>query len=186
MYLLHPALPAYLAAQWRAEEPAHYSAKLKAATRGFVEAYAQFAVPLNQQIRTGDAGFAYEIIGLQRHTLGSMLGYALADELWGQAGSIFNALSRYWESAGQADEADSWGDRVRLATEGVAGTLPPLDSLAGWLWLWVTNSRADRQAELFLLDEAESTYRKTLDRLLTLPSVPRRGDWACWRRAGWA
>ncbi len=172
MYLLHPALPAYLAAQWRAEEPAHYSAKLKAATRGFVEAYAQFAVPLNQQIRTGDAGFAYEIIGLQRHTLGSMLGYALADELWGQAGSIFNALSRYWESAGQADEADSWGDRVRLATEGAAGTLPPLDSLAGSLWLSVTNSRADRQAELFLLDEAESTYRKTLDRLLTLPSSP--------------
>ena len=42
MYRLHPALPAYLAARWRTEEPAGYDDQRAAATRALLSAYAAF------------------------------------------------------------------------------------------------------------------------------------------------
>ena len=41
MYRIHPALPAYLAAQWRAEDPDGYDSVRDAATRALASAYAE-------------------------------------------------------------------------------------------------------------------------------------------------
>ena len=78
MYRLHPALPAYLAARWRAEDGAGYDGQRAAATRALLSAYAAFGGWLKGQIGSGDAGLAYTIIGLQQRTMGHLLGYALA------------------------------------------------------------------------------------------------------------
>ena len=42
MYRIHPALPAYLAARWRTEEPEGYDGQRAAATRALLSAYAAF------------------------------------------------------------------------------------------------------------------------------------------------
>ncbi len=67
MYRIHPALPGYLAARWRAEEPdAATTRSGDAATQALATAYAAVGRWLNEQIESGDAGLAYAVIGLQR------------------------------------------------------------------------------------------------------------------------
>ena len=99
MYRIHPALPAYLAARWRAEDGAGYDGQRAAATRALLSAYADFGRWLVGQIESGDAGLAYTIIGLQQRTLGHLLGYALDRQLWNGAQDIAAPLASYWWAA---------------------------------------------------------------------------------------
>ena len=131
MYRLHPALPAYLAARWRTDEGAGYDDQRAAATRALLSAYAAFGSWLLQQTDSGDAGFAYTIIGLQQRTMGHLLGYALDSQLWERATAIVQPLTYYWDSRGLYAEAGAWTDRVRLATEDADGSPPGLDSAPG-------------------------------------------------------
>ena len=124
MYRLHPALPAYLAARWRAEEGAGYDGQRAAATRALLSAYAEFGGWLLRQIESGDAGLAHAVIGLQQRTMGHLLGYALDGQFWDEAQAIAQPLTRYWDGRGLYAEAAAWTDRVRLATEDTDGTPP--------------------------------------------------------------
>ena len=124
-YQIHPALPAYLAAQWRAEDPRGYDSARDAAARALAAAYASLCTELMEQIRSGDAGHAYTVIELQRHSLGLVLSYALDRRMWEQARMIAWPLNYYWDTRGLDQEAAAWTGRVRLATEGPDRSPPP-------------------------------------------------------------
>ena len=174
MYQIHPALPAYLAAQWRAAEPGDHAAIREAATQALLTAYAGLGGWLDRQIGSADAGLAFMIIGWQRRTMGSLLGYALDHRLWDQAQRIAQPLASYWRARGLNEEADSWTDRVRLATEDHDGTAPPLDSPAGDLWLFFTSDQADQQTGSGHLDQAERTYQQMLASFQTQQASAQR------------
>ncbi len=170
MYQVHPAFPAYLAERWRADDPDGHDRMRDAATRALATATAALARWLYEQVRSGDSKLAYAIIGLQRRTLGAMLGYALNHRLWEQAQDIAKALNRYWGVRGLYDEASAWTDRVQLLTEDPDGTPPSLESPARALWLFITGEQANRQQQAMRLDEAESTYRQILRMLQAQPT----------------
>jgi tetratricopeptide (TPR) repeat protein len=170
MYRVHPALPGYLATWWRHEEPANHDAVREAATKALLSAHAALGAWLYQQISSGDAALAYMIIGLERRTLGSLLGYALDHRLWDKAAPIAVPLDKYWTARGLNEEAGAWTDRVRLATEGPDGTPPQLDTLEGSLWLFFIGNQANRELIRNQLDDAERTYRQILTMLQAQPS----------------
>jgi tetratricopeptide (TPR) repeat protein len=174
MYRIHPALPAFLAAAWRGEDPAGYEPQRAVATRALLTAYAIFGVWLLQQISSGDSELANTVIGLQQGTMGYLLGYALEGKHWAEAGGIAGQLCLYLEAQGRYAEVDAWTDRVRLATEGPSGSPPSLDSLPGGLWLGFTGSQAASQMSRGRLDEAEQTYRDILAMLHAQPKSPLR------------
>ena len=174
MYRVHPALPAYLAARWRAEDPGGHDSVRDAATRALATSYGVLCEWLDQQIESGDAGLAYAVIGLQRLTLGAMLGYALDHQLWEQAQLIAQPLIYYWDARGLDEEAEAWTDRVQLATENSDGSLPRLDTPAGDLWLFIAGEQGNRQHRAMRLDDAERTYRQILDMLQAQPASPQQ------------
>ena len=92
MYRIHPALPGYLAAGWHAEDPGGYGQEREACEQALCAACADFSRWLTGQIESGDAALAYTIIGLQRRTLGAMLGHALDRHAWDDAEGIVRAL----------------------------------------------------------------------------------------------
>ncbi len=158
MYGIHPALPAYLTAQWRREEPEDYDHQRTAAQAALLEAYASIGSWLFQQIHGGDSAVAFTVIDHQRRMLGGLLGYALEHGLWAQAQSIAQPLGDYWDSRGLTQEAQGWIDRARLALETADGTPPALEDSAGALWLFFMGSQATRQLTAHHLDAAERTY----------------------------
>ncbi len=174
MYQIHPALPGYLAAQWAAEEPGGHAPVQEAAATALLTAYAGFGGWLDQQISSGDAGLAFTIIGWQRRSMGSLLGYALDHHLWEQAQEIAQPFHQYWTARGLYEEADAWTDRVRLATEDHDGTAPPLDTPAGALWLFIIGAQAGRQVTSHRLGQAEQTYQQILAGLQAQPASPQQ------------
>jgi len=161
MYRIHPALPGYLAAGWHAENPATYSEERKACEQALCSACAAFSRWLTGQIESGNAALAYTLIGLQRRTLGAMLGYALDRHAWGNASGIVRALDAYWDTRGLSQEAGAWADRVLAATVG-PGRTPAAAGDAGSLWLYTTIQQATRQQSAGQPDQAGQTYRQAL------------------------
>ena len=170
MYRIHPALPGYLAAGWQAEDPAGYGPEREASEQALCTACAAFSQWLTGQIDSGDAGLAYAAIGLQRRTLGAMLGHALDRHAWGDAESIVRTLDKYWDTRGLSGEAGAWADRILDATAG-PGQAP--SRLARSLWLYSTNRQAVRQDDAGQLDQATHTYRRALAHLQDQPET----DW---------
>ena len=127
MYRIHPALPGYLAAGWHAEDPAGYGPEREACEQALCTACAAFSRWLTGQIESGDAAFAYTIIGLQRRTLGAMLGHALDRHAWDDASGIVRALDAYWDTRGLGEEAAAWADRILAATAGPGQDTPARD-----------------------------------------------------------
>jgi len=115
MYRIHPALPGYLAAEWRREDPENHDAAKDSATEALLAAHAAQARWLFE--RSGEARLADVVIGLERRTLGSLLGYALDHGLWANALAIAVVLNKYWTARGLNEEADAWADRARVAIE---------------------------------------------------------------------
>jgi tetratricopeptide (TPR) repeat protein len=174
VYGVHPALPAYLAARWRAEDPDSLGSLRDAATQALAAACADFGNWLYEQIRTGDAGIALAVVGVQRRTLGALLGYALEHQMWEQAVAIVQPLNSYWNARGLDEEASAWADRVQLATEDPGGSPPRLDVPAGDLWAFVTVAQAQRQHRAMRLPDAERTYRRILAMLQAQPATPEQ------------
>ena len=162
MYRIHPALPGYLAAGWRAADPAGYAREREACEQALRAACAGFSRWLTGQIGSGDAGFAYAVIGLQRRTLGAMLGHALDHHAWGDAEGIVRALDVYWDTRGLGGEAAAWADRILDATAGPGQDPPAVETPAGSLWLYTTFGQANLQRSAGKLDQAGQTYRQVL------------------------
>ncbi|NUR02638.1 MAG: tetratricopeptide repeat protein, partial [Streptomyces sp.] len=174
MYRIHPALPAYLADRWRTDTAADYIRQHADATRALLDAYAALGQWLNQQIEGGDAQLAITVIGVQRSTMGALLGYAMDHRLWEQAQDIAQPLDEYWDVRGLSEEARVWVDRARLALEDANGAPPELATTAGGLWLFLVGSEAARQIRARRLDEADRTYTSILDALQELPVTDDR------------
>ncbi len=174
MYRIHPALPGYLAAWWRREEPDNHDAARATATRALVAGYAAFGRWLHQQIDSGDAGIAFTVAGLERATMGTMLGYALDHELWYEALLIAEPLTEFWTARGLVEEAAAWTDRARLATEGPDGAPPRPDSPAGEVWLLFARGQAFREFKAHRLDDAERTNQQILTALQSQPASKHR------------
>ena len=168
MYRIHPALPGYLAAGWHTGDPASYNQEREASEQALCIACADFSRWLTGQIESGDAAFAYAVIGLQRRTLGTTLGYALDRHAWDDAEMIVRALDPYWGTRGLGGEAGAWADRILDATAGPGQTpLGPTRSL----WLYTTIEQANRQQDAGQLDQAAQTYRHALAYLQDQPET---------------
>ena len=172
IYRIHPALPGYLADSWRREEAGNYDQVQDMAIRALLSAHATYALWLFEEISSGYAGLAYKVIEVERHTLGSLLGYALDHELWNDARAIAQLLDSYWDTRGLEGEARAWTDRARLALEGIDGSPPELDTPAGGLWMFFSTSQAAREVEMRHLDDAERTYQRILASFQAQPESP--------------
>ncbi|WP_327398709.1 tetratricopeptide repeat protein [Streptomyces sp. NBC_01288] len=170
LFRLHPALPAHLTAHWRTSTPDAHATEHTAALRALVSAHAVFSEWLSRQISGGDAQFAFALVAYQQRMLGAMLGQSLTCGQWTEAEMIIRPLNEYWDMQGLVQEALSWTDRIRTATETPDGLPPELQTPAGSLWMVVTASQANRQHEAGQLDLAESTYRIALRALRRLES----------------
>jgi tetratricopeptide (TPR) repeat protein len=171
MYRIHPALPGYLAAGWHAEDPGGYSQQREACEQALCTASADFGDWLSGQIESGDAAVAYTIIGLQRRTLGAMLGHALDHGAWDNADRIVRALDDYWDSRGLGQEADAWADRILDATAKPGKDTPAAETPARRLWLYTTIHQANRQKDVGQPDQAARTYQQALTYLQAQPET---------------
>jgi hypothetical protein len=124
MFQIHPALPGYLAVGWHTEDPGGYDRERRACEEALCTACAAMSQWLTGQIESGDAASAYTMIGLQRRTLGAMLGHALDRGAWDDAEGIVRVLDEYWDTRGLGAEAAAWGDRILDAIAG-PGQAPP-------------------------------------------------------------
>jgi tetratricopeptide (TPR) repeat protein len=174
IYRIHPALPAYLTSFWQNLALGRHQELRRAAELALLDAYASFGGWLLQQLQSGDARLAMELIHLQRRTLGSLLGYALDHSLWDQAQDIAQPLDEYWDARGLVEEARAWVNRARVAVEDSDGNAPDLDSSAGALWLFLTVSQANRQVTAGQLGQAERTYRDILHALQLQPATSKQ------------
>lgn len=156
MYQLHPALPAYLAAAWRQEEPAGFDDDRNTVNRAAVAAYGQFCQWLRQEINKGNTEDALAITGIEHHNLTTMLGYALAHGLWDEAREIISPLYEYWETRGLDAEARAWTDRVGLAASPGASARS-LDHPATLLWLGTSIKQVQIDDVRLHLDHAHGT-----------------------------
>lgn len=175
-YAVHPALPAYLFNQWRAEEPETFATQRETANLALLNSYAAFGVWAVEQIVGGDTARAYSMIGLQRRTLGYLLGYALDHGHWLEAVPIAGALDHWWNTRGLHREANEWVARARYVLESATGTPPALDDPAAKLWLGLVVAQANRQREAGLLDSAERTFLEIRDMLVAQPASAPRSD----------
>ena len=169
-YLIHPALPGYLAVSWAAGDPGGYEQERQASEQALRSACADFSRWLTGQIAAGDATRAYTIIGLQRRTFGAMLGRALDHHAWADADGIIRSLDAYWDAHGFGGEAGIWADRILDATAG-PGEDPPVPARS--LWLYVTMRRATRQNHAGQQERAAQTYQRALAYLQGQPAA----DW---------
>jgi tetratricopeptide (TPR) repeat protein len=171
MYRIHPVLPGYLATVWHAEDPGGYDQERQACEQALRTGYAVFAQEVIGQMDSGNAALAYTVIGLQRRTLGAMLGQALDQHAWNEANIIVQALDRYWDSRGLAEEAATWADRILSAAARPGRDMPVTQTPAGGLWLYTTIHQANRQKDAGQPDKAAQTYRDALAYLQGQPGT---------------
>jgi tetratricopeptide (TPR) repeat protein len=165
MYGLHPALPFYLMAEWRRMAGAGFAAEHDAAERALLTAYSAFGAWLLKQIQEGAADTAFSLIERQRRTMGRLLGFALNEKYYNEAGALMQPLDEFWDARGMGPEARWWVDRCRKALEADDGTPPDFDSTAGALWLFAVGAEAKRAILAGHLDAALATYDLMRQRL---------------------
>ena len=137
LYRLHPALPPYLGALWRAQAEGGGGAEHEATLRSLIGAAALFADYFRQQMRMGHAQIALAQIAALRASLGAFLAAALDRGLFAEAQALIQALNEYWMVAGLDSEAGAWGDRAVKATEFIRAKPPrskrrPMISGCSW------------------------------------------------------
>jgi tetratricopeptide (TPR) repeat protein len=169
MYRIHPILPSYVAAGWRAEHSGDYEAIRDSSLCALSAACARLCRRLSQQIAAGDAGHAYAVIELQQRTLGTMLRYGLDHQLWADAEDIARSLEDFWDNKGLDEEAAAWANHIQVVTTDGTGMPSALSSPAGGLWLFSTGAQANRQQTKGRLEEAERTHRQILTALNAEP-----------------
>jgi tetratricopeptide (TPR) repeat protein len=173
-YRIHPALPGFLAAAWRDEEPASYGRERTAAQSALLDAFASYGSWLTRQISSGDARLAYAAVSLHKATMVWMLGHALDEHHWADALSIMEPLVSYCDTRCLYGEADALDQQVRLATESPDGTPPELETPQGLLWLRAAVSQASRMTTIGRLDAARQANVGMVDLLRDLPASPQQ------------
>ncbi|MEU6854155.1 tetratricopeptide repeat protein [Actinacidiphila alni] len=166
MFRLHPALPAHLTAHWATNAPDTYADEYASTLRVLVSTFAAFSSWLIIQINGGDARLALGMVANQQRMLGAMLAQSLISHRWDESTAIIRPLGEHWTRQGLMQEAQSWTERIRTATETPDGSPPGLDTHAGNLWLFVTGAQAARRLKAGQLDRAEITYQTMLRALL--------------------
>jgi tetratricopeptide (TPR) repeat protein len=156
-YRLHPALPAYLTAVWRAEDPAGYEAERDAAAAALTGMFAGMFSQLNKSMGA-DPALEQEVIGRQQPTLSSLLRYALDHARWFDALQLYEALVRHWDYRGLSAEADALASQIRAAIEATEGTSLEPESPAGALYLTALN-RLNRLGDGSAADAADAAHR---------------------------
>jgi tetratricopeptide (TPR) repeat protein len=186
-YGIHPALPAYLAAQWRAEEPALYTGARAAADRALLEACAAAGGRWGKAMESEASAEAYAFIDRNRAAMARMLGYALESRRWTEAQPIYITLGHYLNRAGLGEEFRSWSQRARRAVEGPGGVpttgVPSTGDPLAWrdilpavtLWNLVVMSQADVLRRAGDLDGAQACYRQILRWAENAPGFPASG-----------
>jgi tetratricopeptide (TPR) repeat protein len=172
IYGMPPALPAYLAAEWRREEPAGHDAIRDAAVRSLLAASLTLFRWIEREIKSGDAATAFIAIETEYRTFCGLLGYALDHGLWREAGQITDPMHEYWKARSLTSEAEYWASKVRAVTAGAPGELLDFDTPAGQLWLTFVDGW--RTARRDSNDNAESIHRRILADLRAQPSSPQR------------
>ncbi|WP_030643894.1 MULTISPECIES: tetratricopeptide repeat protein [Streptomyces] len=171
----HPSLPAYLLAQWRAEE-SDFTDQRAAALRAAVDVVAYYCETLKAELYEGDSGEAVSSLEKLRPTMGHLLGHALDHGLWEQAYDIVCPLDDYWSLCGLYAEARGWVDRVRLLLEEPDGTAPGLLTDAGKLWVVLVSAEGHRELRQGLCDQAERTFQDIHRAVEALPPGRDRAD----------
>ena len=165
MYVLHPALPVYLAAQWRRMAGDGYEAERATARGTLLSAYAKFGNWLTQQLGSGSAETAMALLERQRRTMGGLVGLALELRRYAEAQALLQPLNGLWNARGLAQEARGWVERCRQALENADGTPPELGSAGGDLWLFMLGAEANRSLQAGALEVAEHWYQLIRQRL---------------------
>jgi tetratricopeptide (TPR) repeat protein len=174
MYRMHPALPAYLAAQWRAEEPAGYDQVVEAANRALTLSYVGLSKWLHDQIESQYAPGAYWLIEFQLGNLTRLLTFALARQLWDAADKIIIPLELYFEVSGQGSATAAWLFRLRAAVEDPPGAAPDRDTAAWPLWWRLIGMQGKQQRDAGEWAAAEKTFRQMAATLESFPPQPTR------------
>lgn len=157
MYRIHPALPTFLAQQWRTEEGRGYDTQRKDALRALVDGYAALCalLDLDKEVSPSNASVIHSVFKQQARMLGHTLGYALDHGMWEQAYRIAGPLDDLWNREGLFIEADTWIARARQVLEDTDGTPPPVSAPSWELWVQLLNSHAGRLVEAGHHDVAE-------------------------------
>ncbi|MGB8839658.1 MAG: tetratricopeptide repeat protein, partial [Aliidongia sp.] len=158
MYRLHPALPAYLTAEWRRVAGADFATEQAAAELALLAAYADIGDWLYQQIGGGAAEIAFALIDQQRRTMGRLLGLALTQQRYAPAQALMQPLNKLWNVRGLGQEVHGWVEKCRAALEDRQGTPPDLDSAPGSLWLFAVGIEANKACETGDLRAAHAAY----------------------------
>jgi tetratricopeptide (TPR) repeat protein len=172
LFQLHPGLPSFLAAHWRAEEPADYESQREAALFAMVSAHVIYSGWLVEQTALGDAAFAFRLLDMEASNLTNLLGRAIEFQWWTEAHGIARSLTHYWQARGRDDEAAAWADRVLSATRDPSGGVPDPESPAGQLWLFFAEARANALVESRHLGEGKSWSLEMLGMLESQPRSP--------------
>ena len=160
LYRMHPALPGYLAARWRAEDPLAYPAEERATVKGLLRAHALIGDGLMRYF-DGDRGrAALAIVDAKRPTLEKFLELAVKGGDWVSAMSIARPLLRYLELRGFSHDEAAWCNRCleELADQSVVS--PAMATPAGALWLFLVSVQADSAIRRQETDEAERATRE--------------------------
>jgi tetratricopeptide (TPR) repeat protein len=161
MYQIHPALPTYVAMQWRAEEPDGHDAAWEAATRALLTAYAGLGDWLRQQ--QTHLATAYHQLGMiaqERGRLGEAEDWytkslAIKEDLGNRPGMAvtYHNLGAIVQDRGRLEEAEDWYTKSLAIEEDLGNRL----GMAGsYHQLGVVAQERGR------LEEAEDWYTKAL------------------------
>jgi tetratricopeptide (TPR) repeat protein len=172
-YDIHPALPAYLAAQWRSEEPGIYPNARAAADRALLGACAAASEHWGKTMTAEASAEAYAFINRNRRTMGCMLSYALDNRQWNAAVPIYIMLCQYLDRGGLGEEARSWSDRARRAIEGPGG-IPSAGDLPALRIEDVQDLLEDLRDPSALSPEAAREYLPTIGEYLS--AIPQWVD----------
>jgi tetratricopeptide (TPR) repeat protein len=162
LFMIHPALPGYLARRWRRESPADYAAARQAAARALVAACAARCGQVRGQAGSETGNRVLPYIEFTRRAAQDFLSRALAEKMWPEAGPMLRLLEIFWDAWGLETEYDAWAGRVRAALTGPAGDAPPLDRPAGCLWWEASDRQALWKRALGQYDQAERIYKTVL------------------------
>ncbi|UBU15048.1 tetratricopeptide repeat protein [Nonomuraea gerenzanensis] len=172
MYRIHPALPAFLAQRWRAEDS--FAAEHAAAAGAMLQTCSALADFLLPQLSGRSAKAGVLLTRLHARNLTGMLAHAIEEKIWDRAQCIVQTLVEYWDIRGLSEETRGWTDRMRLALEGADGSPPGLDSDAGRCWAFVASAEATRSVLDERIGQAQERYTAILEHLERQPPGPYR------------